>query len=87
MSCFTECKEIKVFDLNSNTTLDIEDCTCKGCCYTIQMLIYLIYVGFFFMMSLLFCEISAHKRKYYQQRSGIILNNNNDPVPQYTENV
>jgi len=86
MSCLSECKEIKVYDYNTNKTLEFEDCICTGCCNTLQMLLYFMYLTFFFIISLLLCEIPSYKKKYQYERRTLIMNNN-EQLPEYTENV
>ena len=86
MSCLTECQEIKVYDYNSNQTVEFEDCSCTGCCNTINLLLNYFYFTFFIIMSLLFLEILFYKKKYQHERRTLIMNNN-EQLPEYTENV
>lgn len=83
MSCSTECQELKVYDYNQNKTVDIIECSCTGCCNTINMFIYFLYFCSFMMISVLLCQLSNYRQK---QRVAILVNNE-EHLPAYTENV
>ena len=81
MSCFTECQDLKVYDYNRNQTIEISECSCKGCCSNITMFIYFLYFCSLTMISILLCEMSSYKKR---QRDIILTH---EELPPYTDNV
>ena len=78
-----QCQELKVYNYNTNTTADILNCTCSGCCYTFLLFIYFLFFCVFLMSSILICEISNYKKEQHRQQE----QEQQQQLPAYTENV
>ncbi len=84
MSCVTQCQELKLYDYNSNSTVNIEHCVCTGCCYNINTFIYFIYIFFFISTMCLCCSIIT-KKKSAEERQ--LMLQQREQLPEYSETV
>ena len=87
MSCYSQCTDLKLYDYNTNTTIDIINCECSGCCYNINSFINFMYLTFYLMTMFIICSIGNGKKNQYSEHYELINAEQTPPAPAYTENV
>ena len=88
MSCFTKCQDLQLFNYKTNKTIEMEYCTCTGCCYNINSFFQFMAVCSFFFISFLYIDLISRIRE--KQRTEIMEDTRlapTEPLPAYTENV